>query len=116
VFRQPRDDFWRGAFVVLDVLGCPACEGDAGFERVEGEAAFVVGGCAREGEEGCRDEAACCLEIGLGALGERGRRRGRTVSATEIVSLRSLRRVATSWAMALRSSGGKVEEGMMVGR
>jgi hypothetical protein len=32
---------------------------------------------------------------------------GRTVSATEIVSLRSLRRVATSWTICRNSSGGK---------
>jgi hypothetical protein len=61
VLRQPRDDAGRGPFVGGYVLGCPACEGDAGFECVEGEAAFVVGGCAGEGEEGGGDEAACCL-------------------------------------------------------
>jgi hypothetical protein len=33
-----------------------------------------------------------------------------------MVSLRSWRRVATSWTMALSSSGGKVGEDMVLGR
>lgn len=37
----------------------------------------------------------------------------RTVSATEIVSLRSLRRVANSWTICRSSSGGKLDDDMV---
>jgi hypothetical protein len=37
----------------------------------------------------------------------------RAVSATDIVSFRSLSKVATSWTMALSSSGGKLDDDMV---
>jgi len=57
VLGEPENDFWGRAGVGFEVVLCPSCEGDAGVEGVEGQAAFVVAGCAGVGEEGCGDEA-----------------------------------------------------------
>lgn len=43
MFCETGDDVGGRSRVAFDVLGCPSGEGDAGFEGVEGEAAFVVG-------------------------------------------------------------------------
>ena len=61
MFCEPGDDLRCRSFVVLDVLGRPACEGDTGFEGVEGETAFVIFGRTGKGEESCGDETTGCL-------------------------------------------------------
>ena len=63
VFSEAGDYLGCGAFVVFEVGFCPPGVGDAGFEGVECQAAFVVAGGTGEGEEGGGDKTACCLYI-----------------------------------------------------
>jgi hypothetical protein len=63
VLSEARDYLGCGAFVVFEVGFCPPGVGDAGFEGVECQAAFVIAGGAGEGEEGSGDKTACCLFI-----------------------------------------------------
>ncbi len=94
----------------------PPRKRNARLERVQRQAALVDFGSALRREQGGGDETAGCLMTGFQpsvVLRIKGKNdageAGRTVSATQTVSERSLRRAETSVAMLRTAGGGKAE-------